>query len=126
MTPTAHTERYKNHRFPGDIISHGVWFYYRFHLSYRQSRYLNKRYYSFSDNVGSKLRRYRAGRFMLLSNYSERSPKKSAINASINSRVARSKSALRWPGAEAEAWVWVTSNSPRLDQKRSPRLASCA
>ena len=35
MTPPANTERYKNHRFPGEIISHGVWLYYRFHLSYR-------------------------------------------------------------------------------------------
>jgi putative transposase len=35
MTPPANTERYKNHRFPGDIISHGVWLYYRFTLSYR-------------------------------------------------------------------------------------------
>jgi transposase-like protein len=29
------TLRYKNHRFPGEIISHGVWLYYRFNLSYR-------------------------------------------------------------------------------------------
>ena len=35
MTPPANTERYKNHRFPGEIISHGVWLYYRFTLSYR-------------------------------------------------------------------------------------------
>jgi transposase-like protein len=35
MTPPADTERYKNHRFPGEIISHGVWLYYRFPLSYR-------------------------------------------------------------------------------------------
>jgi putative transposase len=27
--------RYKNHRFPVEIISHGVWLYYRFCLSYR-------------------------------------------------------------------------------------------
>src|SRR5262245_539260 len=26
---------YKNHRFPVEIISHGVWFYFRFCLSYR-------------------------------------------------------------------------------------------
>ena len=25
----------KNHRFPGEIISHGGWLYYRFPLSYR-------------------------------------------------------------------------------------------
>jgi hypothetical protein len=35
MTPAADPERYKNHRFPGEIISHGVWLYYRFPLSYR-------------------------------------------------------------------------------------------
>src|SRR5918911_4447282 len=35
MTPSADPERYKNHRFPGEIISHGVWLYYRFPLSYR-------------------------------------------------------------------------------------------
>ena len=35
MTPPADTERYKHHRFPGEIISHGVWLYYRFTLSYR-------------------------------------------------------------------------------------------
>ena len=35
MTPLADTERYKNHRFPGEIISHGVWLYYRFTLRYR-------------------------------------------------------------------------------------------
>src|SRR5215471_3531861 len=35
MPPPADTVRYKNHRFPGEIISHGVWLYYRFTLSYR-------------------------------------------------------------------------------------------
>jgi putative transposase len=35
MTPPTHAERYKNHRFHGEIISHGVWLYYRFPLSYR-------------------------------------------------------------------------------------------
>jgi putative transposase len=35
MTPPADTARYKNHRFPGEIISHGVWLSYRFTLSYR-------------------------------------------------------------------------------------------
>jgi putative transposase len=29
------TNRYKNYRFPVEIISHGVWLYYRFCLSYR-------------------------------------------------------------------------------------------
>jgi putative transposase len=35
MTPPADPERYKHHRFPDEIISHGVWLYYRFPLSYR-------------------------------------------------------------------------------------------
>ena len=40
MTPPADTVRYKNHRFPGEIISHGVWFYYRFPLR----RFLKKNF----------------------------------------------------------------------------------
>jgi putative transposase len=35
LTPPATPERYKNHRFPAEIVSHGVWLYYRFCLSYR-------------------------------------------------------------------------------------------
>jgi putative transposase len=35
MTPPADPERSKNHRFPGEIISHGIWLYYRFPLSSR-------------------------------------------------------------------------------------------
>ena len=35
MTPPATSERSKHHRFPGDIISHGVWLCYRFTLNYR-------------------------------------------------------------------------------------------
>src|ERR671923_2588747 len=35
MAPPADTERYKNHRFPGEIISHGGWLSYRFPLRYR-------------------------------------------------------------------------------------------
>ena len=36
MTPPATTPaRYKHHRFPAEIISHGVWLYDRFCLSYR-------------------------------------------------------------------------------------------
>jgi putative transposase len=34
MNPPA-IDRYKNHRFPTEIISHGVWLYFRFCLSYR-------------------------------------------------------------------------------------------
>jgi putative transposase len=35
MTPDTNPERYKNHRFPPEIISHAVWLYFRFALSYR-------------------------------------------------------------------------------------------
>jgi putative transposase len=35
MPPPADPARYKNHRFPGDIISHGVWRSSRFPLRYR-------------------------------------------------------------------------------------------
>jgi putative transposase len=35
MLPPATDGRYKNHRFPVEIISHGVWLYYRFPLSHR-------------------------------------------------------------------------------------------
>jgi putative transposase len=34
MTPPV-TPHYKRHRFPAEIISHCVWFYFRFSLSYR-------------------------------------------------------------------------------------------
>jgi putative transposase len=34
MTPSGKAERYKSRRFPGEIISHGFWLYYRFTLSY--------------------------------------------------------------------------------------------
>jgi putative transposase len=35
MPPTATPNPYKRHRFPGEIISHAVWLYYRFSLSHR-------------------------------------------------------------------------------------------
>src|SRR5215475_5746246 len=35
MAVPATSEGYKNHRFPGEILSHGVWLYYRFSLSSR-------------------------------------------------------------------------------------------
>ena len=35
MNTSASTNRYKNHHFPAEIISHGVWLYFRFCLSYR-------------------------------------------------------------------------------------------
>ena len=38
-TPTS-PDRYKNHRFPAEIISHSVWLYYRFCLSYRDIKEL--------------------------------------------------------------------------------------
>src|ERR687892_2595213 len=34
MPPPATSQRHKNHRFPAEIINHGVWLYYRFCLSY--------------------------------------------------------------------------------------------
>jgi transposase-like protein len=40
MPPPANSERYKNHRFPGEIISHGGWLSYRFPLSYRDVQQL--------------------------------------------------------------------------------------
>jgi transposase-like protein len=35
MHTAAPIHRYKHHRFPAEIISHGVWLYFRFCLSYR-------------------------------------------------------------------------------------------
>jgi putative transposase len=35
MTPSASANPYKHHRFPGEIISHAVWLYFRFPLSHR-------------------------------------------------------------------------------------------
>jgi putative transposase len=35
MTPSAATNPYKHHRFPGKIISHAVWLSFRFPLSHR-------------------------------------------------------------------------------------------
>ena len=35
MTPPAQADPYKHHRFPGEIISHAVWLYFRFPLSHR-------------------------------------------------------------------------------------------
>ena len=35
MTPSATPHLYKHHRFPGEIISHAVWLYFRFPLSHR-------------------------------------------------------------------------------------------
>src|SRR4029453_5187686 len=35
MTPSAAPNLYKHHRFPGEIINHAVWLYFRFPLSHR-------------------------------------------------------------------------------------------
>jgi putative transposase len=35
MHTSAPPHPYKHHRFPAEIISHGVWLYFRFCLSYR-------------------------------------------------------------------------------------------
>ena len=35
MNASDPTDRYKNHRFPAEIISHAVWLYFRFCLSFR-------------------------------------------------------------------------------------------
>ena len=35
MTALTPTNRYKHHRFPGEIITHAVWLYFRFPLSHR-------------------------------------------------------------------------------------------
>jgi putative transposase len=35
MDTSGLTNPYQHHRFPAEIISHGVWLYYRFCLSYR-------------------------------------------------------------------------------------------
>ena len=35
MTLSAASDLYKHHRFPGEIISHAVWLYFRFPLSHR-------------------------------------------------------------------------------------------
>jgi putative transposase len=35
MPPSTSTNPYTHHWFPAEIISHGVWLYFRFCLSYR-------------------------------------------------------------------------------------------
>ena len=35
MSSVTSATRYKNHRFPVEIISHAVWLYFRFCLSFR-------------------------------------------------------------------------------------------
>ena len=56
MTPPADPERYKNHRFPGEIISHGVWLSYRFPLSYRDVQEPMKPSASGVENLGRTMR----------------------------------------------------------------------
>src|SRR5262245_16325789 len=40
MSPTTPGPRYQNHRFPTEIISHAVWVYFRFCLSFRDGEEL--------------------------------------------------------------------------------------
>jgi transposase-like protein len=40
MITLAPSNLYKHHRFPGEIISHGVWLYYCFSLSHRDAEEL--------------------------------------------------------------------------------------
>lgn len=40
MTPSTAPDLYKRHRFPGEIISHAVWLYFRFPLSHRDAEEL--------------------------------------------------------------------------------------
>jgi putative transposase len=40
MAPPATLNPYIRHRFPGEIISHAVWLYYRFSLSHRDIKEL--------------------------------------------------------------------------------------
>ena len=73
LTLPATPEHYKHHRFPGEIISHGVWFYYRFCLSYRDVEELlfargvivayeaiRKWYRKFGQQYANQLRRQRS------------------------------------------------------------------
>ena len=55
MTPLAHTEHYKNHRFPAEIISHGVWLYYR--VTYEAIRKWCRK---FGQQYANQLRRRRS------------------------------------------------------------------
>src|SRR5712691_5466759 len=70
-TPTP-TNHYKNHRFPGEIISHAVWLYFRFCLSFRDVEELllergvvvtyeaiRKWYRKFGQQYANQLRRRR-------------------------------------------------------------------
>ena len=62
MTPPANTERYKHHRFPGEIIRHGVWLYYRFTLSYRDVQELPAACHSAPGMTGASAVLRAAGR----------------------------------------------------------------
>jgi putative transposase len=60
MTPPGTPERYKNHRFPAEIINHRVWLYYRFCLSYRDvEELLFARGRKFGQDYANRLRRRR-------------------------------------------------------------------
>ena len=72
MHTSAPTHPYKHHRFPAEIISHGVWLYFRFCLSYRAVEELlfargvavgyeaiRKWYHKFGQAYANQLRRQR-------------------------------------------------------------------
>ena len=45
---TASDNRYKNHRFPAEIISLAIWLNFRFRLSYRDNEYRSTNLAKFS------------------------------------------------------------------------------
>src|SRR5262245_674050 len=75
MMTTATPDLYKHHRFPGEIISHAVWLYFRFPLSHRDVEELlfvrgiivsyeaiRKWCRKFGQQYANQLRRRRPGR----------------------------------------------------------------
>jgi transposase-like protein len=64
MTPPAMTEHYKNHRFPGEIIGHGVWLYYQ-ELLFKRGidvtyEAIRKWWHKFGQDYANRLRRRRS------------------------------------------------------------------
>jgi hypothetical protein len=55
MDTPAPSNRYKNHRFPVEIISHAVWLYFRFCLSFRDGC-LSKEGLRLSDKAPSPVK----------------------------------------------------------------------
>jgi hypothetical protein len=108
MTPLANTERYKNHRFPGEIISHGVWLYYRFSLSYREVQELlfergitvsheaiSGWCQKFGQDYANRLRRRRPVAYLLAAD-KYFGPLASRLN-SVNQPVVRSRNGFSAP-----------------------------